>query len=282
MPPAVPPEVRVEGLCKSFGGKPVLQNVNLEVPRGALLAIVGGSGCGKTALLKHVTAHFHPDAGRVWVADHEAEPGPDGAAPLCDVTATDDLDLDRLRVHWAVVFQRNALLTGDVFHNLAVLPRELKRLPDEAILPMARKALLDVGLDPDLVMHRDREQLSGGMAKRVAIARALVMDPVLVLYDEPTSGLDPEMCAQIHGLIRSTHEAQPALAARKAGVVRTSVVVTHDTELLRRLEPRIVMLHGGGVLFDGPFERFIQSDDPHIRPYIAQMPLLHQRDADRS
>lgn len=275
------PEIVVEDLHKSFSGKPVLAGIDMSIDRGELVAIVGGSGCGKTVLLKHITAHFRPDRGRVLVADHDDEPidGPDGdaRAPLRDVNELDEFALDRLRVHWSVVFQRNALLTGSVFHNLAVLPREVKGLSTEAIRPLARKALVDVGLDPDLVMDRDREQLSGGMAKRVAVARALVMDPVLVLYDEPTAGLDPEMCGQIHELIRTTHATQPALAATRRGVVRTSIVVTHDTELLRTLRPRIVMLHAGVVSFDGDFEAFVASDDPRIRPYLIQMSALHAR-----
>lgn len=268
-------EVVVEDLHKAFDGKPVLQGVNLNVQRGQMVAIVGGSGCGKTVLLKHITAHFRPDKGKVLVADHEAPLEPDGAAPLCNLETLDEMRLDRIRTHWAVVFQRNALLTGTVFQNLAMLPREAKRMTDEQIMPLARKALVDVGLDPDLVMFRDREELSGGMAKRVAVARALVMDPILVMYDEPTAGLDPEMCAQIHGLIRATHQMQPAFAATHPGVVRTSIVVTHDTELLRRLQPRIIMLHGGRVHFDGTFEQFAASNDAHIRPYLEQMDLLH-------
>lgn len=279
MMPAIapPPEVVVDDLHKAFDGKPVLQGVSLTIGRGDTVAIVGGSGCGKTVLLKHLTAHFKPDAGRVLVANHDVEPDHDGIAPLCDVNSLDDDALDQIRLHWAVVFQRNALLTGSVFHNLAVLPREVKHMHDEQIMPLARRALVAVGLDPDLVLQRDREQLSGGMAKRVAIARALVMDPVLVLYDEPTAGLDPEMCVQIHDLIKATHATQPQLAATRRGIVRTSVVVTHDTELLRRLEPRVVMLHAGGVLFDGPFREFIASDDPHIQPYLHQMSSLHAR-----
>jgi phospholipid/cholesterol/gamma-HCH transport system ATP-binding protein len=165
-----------------------------------------------------------------------------------------------------------------VFDNLAMLPRELKLMQDEQILPLARKALTDVGLDPETVLHRDRDMLSGGMAKRVAVARALVMDPVLVLYDEPTSGLDPEMCVQIHDLIAATHRAQPALAGTRKGAVRTSIVVTHDTELLRRLQPRVVMLHGGRVLFDGSFDAFAASDNEHVAPYLAQMHVLNARD----
>jgi phospholipid/cholesterol/gamma-HCH transport system ATP-binding protein len=273
---SVRPEIVVEGLHKSFGGKPVLQGVDVTVENGEMVAIVGGSGCGKTVLLKLVMAHYPPDSGRVRVADHESPTGPGGAAPLVDMATLDEAGLDRIRTHWAVVFQRNALVTGDVFHNLAVLPREVKGMSDEAIMPLARKALSDVGLDPDAVMHRDREELSGGMAKRVAIARAIVMDPVIVMYDEPTAGLDPEMSAQIHALIGATHRAQPAFAAGRVGAARTSVIVTHDTELLRRLRPRVVMLHAGRVLFDGSFDAFAASDDPHILPYRAQMGTLHE------
>jgi phospholipid/cholesterol/gamma-HCH transport system ATP-binding protein len=242
-----------------------------------MIAIVGGSGCGKTVLLKHITAHFIPDRGRVLVADHDVDPGPDGAAPLRDIGALTALELDQVRTHWAVVFQRNALLTGTVMDNLALLLREVQGMDDEQIRPLAVKALSDVGLDPDLVLGRDREELSGGMAKRVAIARALVIDPVLILYDEPTAGLDPEMCVQIHELIRRTHNTQPALAATRGGAVRTTIIVTHDTELLQRLKPRVLMLNDGGVLFDGPFEEFIRSDSPHITPYLAQMHQLHNR-----
>lgn len=279
--PDAPAEVVIQDLSKSFDGKVVLSHIDLTIPRGEMVAIVGGSGCGKTVLLKHITGHFRPDTGRALVADHEADPGPDGVAPLRDIATLDDLALDAIRVHWAIVFQRNALVTGTVYENLAMLPREVKQMTDAQIRPIARQALQDVGLDPGEVMQRDREDLSGGMAKRVAVARALVMDPVLVMYDEPTAGLDPEMCVQIHELIRKTHAAQPALAATRRGVVRTSIVVTHDTELLRRLRPRIIMLHGGGVLFDGDFEQFVASGDPHIRPYLEQMAYLHTIDHDR-
>ena len=271
------PEVVIEDLHKAFDGKPVLEGVNLRIDRGEMVAIVGGSGCGKTVLLKHITGHFTADKGRVWVADHEAGTNGQGEAPLLEIGTASEGKLDEVRMHWAVVFQRNALLTGDVFDNLAMLPRELRTMTNEQILPLAVKALKDVGLDPELVLHRSRDMLSGGMAKRVAVARALVMDPVLILYDEPTSGLDPEMCVQIHDLIKATHHTQPQIATQRNGAVRTTIVVTHDTELLRRLKPRVVMLHAGRVLFDGSFEAFTQSADPHIAPYLQQMHMLHQR-----
>lgn len=267
----------MEGLHKGFDAKPVLVGVDLTISRGEMVAVVGGSGCGKTVLLKHITAHFAPERGRVLVADHEAEPDEVGNAPLRDLATLGDRELDRLRVHWAMVFQRNALLTGTVLENLALWPREVKRESEERILAQAHRVLRDVGLDPAHVLSRSRDALSGGMAKRVAVARALMMDPVLVLYDEPTAGLDPEMCGQIHTLLESTHRAQPALAAIRRGVVRTSIIVTHDTQLLERLRPRVVMLHAGSVHFDGTFEEFAASDDPHIRPYLEQMAFLHQR-----
>ncbi len=263
-----PIEVLIDGLHKSFDGRSVLAGVDLRLDRGELVAIVGGSGCGKTVLLKHMTGHFVPDSGRVLIADHET-----AGSPLTDLATLDNEGLDRIRKHWAVVFQRNALLSGTVFYNLALWPREIRRMQEEEILPRARRALTDVGLDPDDVLMRERDVLSGGMAKRVAIARALVMDPVMVFYDEPTAGLDPEMCSQIHALIEQTHWATPEL-----GVQRTSVIVTHDTVLLRRLRPRIVMLNQGRVHFDGSFEAFALSDDPHVRPYLEQMPTLHARD----
>ena len=274
------PEVVLQDVHKSFDGKAVLKGVTLTISSGELLAIVGGSGCGKTVLLKLVMGHYPPDAGRVLVADHGCPPDASGRAPLLDMAHLTDTQRDDIRTHWAIVFQRNALVTGDVLHNLSVLPREVKGMSEAAILPIARKALTDVGLDPDVVLHREREDLSGGMAKRVAVARALVMDPVIIMYDEPTAGLDPEMSAQIDELIGATHRMQPGFAVAQPGVRRTSIVVTHDTELLRRLRPRVVMLNGGVVHFDGTFEEFTASDDLHVRPYLAQMPGIH-RNGDR-
>lgn len=267
MPPSEDREIVIEDLHKAFDGRPVLRGVGLTIKRGEVVAIVGGSGCGKTVLLQHIFGHHQPDSGRVLVADHET-PG----SPLRDLATLDEDAMDRIRVHWAIVFQRNALLSGTVFHNLALWPREIHEWDDARIMPLARKALTDVGLLPDDVLSRDREELSGGMAKRVAIARALVMDPVLILYDEPTAGLDPEMSRQIHELIRSTHLSRPAI-----DIPRTTLVVTHDTGLLRSLEPRVVMLFEGRVRFDGDFAHFLASDDPHIRPYLEQMAFLHEQ-----
>ncbi len=269
MEPVPPPEIVFEDVYKSFDHA-ALQAVSLTISRGEMVAIVGWAGSGKTVLLKMITGHFRPDRGRVFVADHES-PG----SPLRDLAALTERDMDRLRAHWALVFQGNALLGGTVYENLTVFPRETRQKPETELLPLARKVLVDSGLEPEAVLERDCHSLSVGMAKLVAIARALMLDPVLVMYDSPTAGLDPEMAWRIDKLIATTHARMPAL-----GVVRTTLVATHDTELLRHLRPRIVMLQEGRISFDGSFEAFAASNDPQVRPYLQQTGLLNIRDSD--
>lgn len=264
-----PLAIRVEDLHKSFNGKPVLTGVDFEVRRGEILAIVGGSGCGKTVLLNHIIANLAPDRGRVLVADH-SEPD----APLVDLNAIDPDHLDRVRRHWAVVFQRNALFSGSVYDNIALWFREHLQMPEPEIHARARTALDAVGFKgDDSILRKDRDELSGGMAKRVAVARALATDPVMLFYDEPTSGLDPAHAKQIHHLICDTHAAK-----RSDDKPQTTLIITHDKDLLRRLSPRILMLHKGSVFFDGPYEKFEQSDSPIIRPYFELMAALHLRE----
>jgi len=260
------PEVAicVEELHKSFGENHVLRGVNLDVRCGEMLAIVGGSGSGKTVLLENIIGHHCPDKGRVLIADF-ATPG----APLVDITKLGDQQMDRIRLHWSVVFQRNALFSGTVFENIALWLREVKGLTDQEIRPIAIDALRSVGFDdPESMINLQRHELSGGMAKRVAVARGLAMDPELMFYDEPTTGLDPTLSRQVHDLVQQTHE-------NKRG--QTTVIITHDKDLLYRLEPRIIMLHEGKVFFDGTYDEFKASDSEIIRPYFDLMPGLHRR-----
>jgi len=262
-----PTEVRVEDLHRSFGANHVLCGIDLEILRGELIAVVGPSGCGKTVLVDHIIGLLKPDRGRVLVANHD-EPG----GPLIDLTALDQDAMDDIRRHWAVVFQRNALFTGTVYENVALWLREVGGLSDDEIEPIVRSSIESVGLDYDRVAMTDRDDLSGGMAKRVAIARAVAMDPYLIFYDEPTTGLDPEHASHIHELIFATHH-RPL----KDGSARTSIVVTHDKDLLARIEPRIVMLNKGRVFFNGSYSEFERSDSDLIKPYLALMPLLQRR-----
>lgn len=261
-------EIHIEGLHKAFDGHHVLRGVDLVVRQGEMLAIVGGSGCGKTVLLNHVLGQFSPDRGRVMVADHSQQP-----ETMVDIAALDDREICDIHTHWGVVFQRNALFSGTVFDNIALWLREIRNLDDDAILPIAQNALAAVALPIDddfLATHT--ESLSGGMAKRLAIARALSMDPLVLFYDEPTTGLDPTSANQIQNLVLATHTARTSTNKR-----RTTLIITHDKDLLTRLEPRIVMLHEGLIAFDGPFAEFKHSTSPIIRPYFELMPMLNVR-----
>ena len=257
-------EIRTRDLHKAFGENRVLRGIDLTLYRGDFVAIVGGSGCGKTVLLNHMLGLLTPDKGSVEVCDHDKP-----EAPLVDLTALGQADIDRIHTHWGVVFQGNALFSGTVYDNLALWLKEVRNLDDEAVIPIAAQALKDVALpnDPEF-LQTETHSLSGGMSKRLAVARAIAMSPQVLFYDEPTTGLDPASASQIHNLLLKTHEL---------GHSRTTVIITHDKDLLSRLAPRTVMLDNGQILFDGSYADFEAASSVAIRPYFEQMPLLHHR-----
>lgn len=259
-------EISVEDLHKCFGQNEVLSGIDLHIERGDLIAIVGGSGCGKTVLLNHILSQLHPDRGRVLARNHGSD-----RAPMVDLETANEQTLQQIHTHWGVVFQRNALFSGSVYDNIALWLDEVRHLARSDILPIAKQALQSVGLHWDQeFLDQDHASLSGGMAKRLAVARALVMDPKVLFYDEPTTGLDPLSAAQIQDLVHTTH-------FEGSHPNRTTIMITHDKDLLSRLQPRIVMLHAGRAHFDGPFEDFISADSSIIQPYFKQMPALHLR-----
>ena len=238
-------EIQVEDLHKSFGKHDVLCGVDLNFNSGEIIAIVGGSGCGKTVLMNTILGEYAPDKGIIRILDRSGKNW-----KLKDLSDFGELEIDDVHRHWGVVFQRNALFSGSVFFNLALWLHEIKGMDDESIMPIARRSLEAVGLPTDQsFLEKSSNDLSGGMAKRVAIARAISMDPYLFFYDEPTTGLDPTSSANI----------------------------THDKDLLNRLRPRTVMLYQGKVYFDGPFEEFEASSSEVIRPYFKLMPILQGR-----
>lgn len=262
-------EIRGVGLTKSFADHPVLTGVDLEIARGEIVAIVGMSGSGKTVLLDLLTGLLEASDGHVFIADH-AEPG----SPLVELNTLEEQDLDALRMHWAIVFQHNALFSATVRENCALWLRENARMGEKEIDERVRWALKSAALDVDRVLDKHRDELSGGMAKRVAVARAIAMDPAIIFYDEPTTGLDPIVGGEIHELIWNTHNVPRGDATQ-----RTSVIVTHDKDLLRRLRPRVIMLHRGVVCFDGPYDDFGSDGSGIAGEYLSAMPVLHSRPA---
>lgn len=276
---AVAPEIIATDVHKSYGGKEVLKGISANIRRGEITALVGHSGSGKTVLLDHLTGLQSPDEGKgsIKVVHHGRR-----GLPLVELVRIDPDVLDEIRLFWAIVFQHNALFTGTVYDNIALWMREHTEMPERKIKAKVREALEAVKLEVDDVVEKERDSLSGGMAKRVAIARAIAMDPCVIFYDEPTTGLDPVVGGHIHELIWAVHHrpiASHGGDGRADTVKRTSIVITHDRDLLRRISPRIIMLDEGRVIFDGPYERFKHADVPAAKKYLETMPVLHARPA---
>ncbi|HEY0094319.1 MAG TPA: ATP-binding cassette domain-containing protein, partial [Archangium sp.] len=170
--------IEITGLHKSFGVHKVLTGINLSVPAGSTCVILGGSGSGKTVLMKHMIGLLKPNEGRV-VIDGE------------DIVPMGPQELERVRHKFGMVFQAAALFDSmDVYDNVAFPLREHRGLSEEEIRKLVRSKLDLMGL-PQSAEHKFPADLSGGMRKRVGLARAIVMNPKIVLYDEPTTGLDP-------------------------------------------------------------------------------------------
>lgn len=260
-------EIEVAGLHKAFKERRVLCGVDMTIYEGDTVAIVGGSGCGKTVLLDLILSKIRADAGHIRVVDHD-----DPNKPLRDIVDFGNFEVDEMHQYWGVVFQRNALFSGTVYENIALWLMEVKGLDDAEVDIISRRVLEDVGLPSgEEFLSTDNHELSGGMAKRLAIARALAMEPIVLFYDEPTTGLDPATSGQMHDLIAATHNETLA-----DGVERTTLIITHDKDLLTRLRPRIIMLHEGVVFFDGSYDGFSKSNSAIVRPYFDKMQELHQ------
>ena len=238
------PYIRCRGIEKSFGAKPVLRGLTLDVLAGETLVVLGGSGSGKSVLLKHMNGLLRPDAGAVEV---------DGT-PL---GALDEDGLVPVRRNVAMLFQQGALFDSlTIAENIAYPLIEHRSVPPADIPERIRAALARVGLErtEDLLPA----ELSGGMHKRAALARALVLEPRALLYDEPTTGLDPVVGAKINHLIRDLQQ--------HLGV--TSVVVTHDLGSAFYVADRIAFLHEGRIRFTGAPDEARASEDPFLHEFL--------------
>ena len=236
--------IRLRGLRKRLGRKQVLDGVDLEIPTGCTMVVMGQSGTGKSVLLKHIIGLMRPDEGAIEV---------DGT----DLTSLRERDLDEVRKRFGMLFQGSALFDSlSVGENVALPMREHTAMREPEIRARVAERLEWVGLPG--IEEMKPASLSGGMRKRVGLARAIAIDPAYILYDEPTTGLDPIMSDVINRLIRSLQQ--------RIGV--TSIVVTHDLHSAFSVGDRMAMLHEGRVVFTGSAEETRTTSDPRVRQFI--------------
>jgi phospholipid/cholesterol/gamma-HCH transport system ATP-binding protein len=238
------PAIRIAGLRKSFGEQVVLDGIDLEVSRGETLTILGRSGTGKSVLLKLIIGLQTPDAGSIQIGGHEIA----------------ELPRDRLnevRKKLGFLFQHAALYDSlTVEENVAFPLRRHMELADAERKGRVRDLLSHMGMERDL--EKMPADISGGMKKRVGLARALALQPEIILLDEPTAGLDPITAAEIITLIQQLRQARPMSA----------IIVTHDLRSAEALADRVVLLHEGTILVEGPFDEVKKSDDQFVRAFV--------------
>ncbi|HHT9111013.1 MAG TPA: ABC transporter ATP-binding protein [Candidatus Brocadiaceae bacterium] len=236
--------IEVVDLYKSFKGHEVLRGLSLKVETGQILALIGGSGKGKSVLLKHIIGLVRPDGGKILIDN-------------LDISRLRGKKLKQLKDRCGIVFQGGALFDSlTVFENVAFPLREKTKMKESQILGTVFQELARVGLSG--AEHKYPAEISGGMKKRVALARCLVMQPEVVLFDEPTTGLDPLIGKAIHNLIR---ECQKRLNF-------TAIIVTHEVPAIFSMVDRVAMLYEGRILASGTPEEIQNSKDPVIHQFI--------------
>jgi phospholipid/cholesterol/gamma-HCH transport system ATP-binding protein len=237
--------ISVRDLWKAFGSNQVLTGVNLEVAEGSTCVILGGSGSGKTVLMKHIIGLLKPDKGQVFV---------DGE----DIIPLDERELERVRRKFGMVFQGSALFDSmTVYENVSFALREHSNLSEEEIRAKVREKLGIVGLRD--VEEKYPADLSGGMRKRVGLARAIILDPKIVLYDEPTTGLDPITTDYVDDMI---------LTAKQQLRV-TSVVISHDIASSFKVADQVAFLYEGKIVAHGPPAELRHSQHPGLKHFLA-------------
>jgi len=240
--------IEIEDLHFSYGENQVLKGINLKIPRGKVVAILGVSGAGKSTLLRQIGGQLRPDSGCVRVNGkvvHEQN--------------ADELYL--MRRQMGMMFQAGGLFTDiSVYENVAFPMRELTNLPEEIIRDLVQMKLQSVGLRG--AMDLMPNELSGGMARRVALARAISLDPMLAMYDEPFAGLDPISLNQIAGLIRSLNDALKV----------TSIVVTYDMSESLKVVDYAYFIHHGVVVAEGTPAEIDVSNNPFVHQFVHSEP----------
>ena len=235
--------IELKGVHKAFGANQVLRGVDLTVASGTSTVIIGGSGTGKSVLLKCILGLVEPDAGTILLDDVDVHEG----------------DRDRFLARFGMLFQGGALFDSlRVWENVAFrLIRGSLRRPKAEAREIAVDKLRRVGLGPQVADLYPAE-LSGGMQKRVGLARAIAAEPEVIFFDEPTTGLDPIMSGVINDLIREIVTEMGA----------TAMTITHDMTSVRAIADNVAMLHGGKVRWTGPVSEMDATPDPYVQQFI--------------
>jgi len=239
----IEPLIKIVGICKKYGAKTVHDGIDLMLNKGEILTLMGGSGCGKSVMLRMIIGLEKPDTGHIYFREH-------------DIPTMDEQSLVGIRKKIAYVFQYGALFDSfTVKENLAYPLREHTKMTDSEIHEKVIATLSKLGLQgSENLLPSD---LSGGMQRRVGVARSIIMDPEVILYDEPTTGLDPYNTRQILLIIQQL---------QKQGV--TSVLVTHDMHSIFTVTDRIAFMKSGKILAMGSREEMKASKDPAVRGFI--------------
>lgn len=239
--------IQIQGLKNYLGGQWVHKNVDLDIKQGEIFAIIGGSGSGKTTILRSILMLLQPTAGTIRVFDQ-------------DIATLDELGANGIRRRWGMLFQHSALFSSmSVLENIMFPMQELTKLDKSFMQALAMLKLALVGL-PQEAAGKYPSELSGGMQRRAAAARAIAMDPELLFLDEPTSGLDPLSAKQFDHLILFLREA----------LNLTIVIVSHDIESLLRTTDRVAFIGNGEVISVQPMKELMKNPHPLIADYFSK------------
>jgi phospholipid/cholesterol/gamma-HCH transport system ATP-binding protein len=240
--------VEIRGLRFSYGRRAVLKGIDLDIPAGKIVGILGASGSGKTTLLQLIAGALKPSGGSVKVCDRI-------------VHELDIKELYALRRRMGMMFQKGGLFSDlTVFENIAFAIREHTTLPEAIIHDLVLMKLHSVGLRGAQALKP--AELSGGMGRRVSLARATALDPELIIYDEPFAGLDPISLNVVCNLIRTLNDALGA----------TSIVVTYDVHEALELADYLYLLNDGVIVGHGPTAAMVASDDPFVHQFLHAEP----------
>ncbi|MCR9255171.1 MAG: ATP-binding cassette domain-containing protein [Alphaproteobacteria bacterium] len=242
---AKPPKISIRGVKKAFGPKVVLDGIDLDVDEGESVVVVGGSGTGKSVLIKCILGILDADSGSIKIDGTEA----------CGASRQTRAELIR---KMGMLFQGGALFDSlPVWENVAFGLIEAKGMNRKAARPIALENLHKVGL-ADRVADLYPAELSGGMQKRVSLARAIATGPEIIFFDEPTTGLDPIMADVINRLI----------VERVKELGATTLTITHDMGSVRKIADRVAMLHDGKIIWQGPVADIDTTDNPYVQQFV--------------